>query len=355
MNRLDYICFTNLTGYAQAAKGYIRALHQSGKYDIRLTPLDMSLKRDNEEEFEFFKPLVEKKKDLTRVQIFHCIPEMQRRFSKAMRVVGVGTFETTDPPKAWVVIFNQNDALIVPSFFDEKVFAAAGVKVPIIRIPHCLDMNAFTIDVEPMFSLTDRFVFLFLGAWKKRKGYDTLIEAWKRSFTNRDSVKLLIKTDKAVAAQNYVKQNIKQRHAPVEVDGNRYTESQMPSFVRSACCMVCPSRGEGFGLPALQAMAVGVPVIVTNYSGCQDYANDETAYLLDVEGFVDEKCMDGIPQFTGKRWAYISVEQLSAAMKGVYQHYQLAIDKAKKARTYVASRFGYNSAVEGFDALMDRL
>ena len=195
MIRLDYIGFTNLTGYAQAAKSYVRALHRSGKYDIRLTPLDLNLKRDNSEEFDLFKSLVEKKKDLTRFQVFHCIPEMQRRFPKAIRTVGVGTFETTDPPRAWTVIFNQNDALIVPSFFDEKAFVDAGVTVPIIRIPHCIDMEMYRPDIEPMYLWKDQFVFLFLGAWKKRKGYDILIEAWRHSFSKR-SLLILSKTSR---------------------------------------------------------------------------------------------------------------------------------------------------------------
>ena len=47
-----------------------------------------------------------------------------------------------------------------------------------------------------------------------------------------------------------------------------------------AHCYVHPARGEGFGLPVAEAMAAGVPVISSAYSGLADFVSDETASTI---------------------------------------------------------------------------
>ena len=48
----------------------------------------------------------------------------------------------------------------------------------------------------------------------------------------------------------------------------------------SADVYVMPTRGEGWGMPIAEAMAMGKAVIVTNWSGPADFVNDEVGYLL---------------------------------------------------------------------------
>src|SRR5205085_6693656 len=49
----------------------------------------------------------------------------------------------------------------------------------------------------------------------------------------------------------------------------------------AACdCLAQPYRGEGFGLPIAEAMACGLPVIVTGLGAALDYCNDSNAFLV---------------------------------------------------------------------------
>ena len=58
------------------------------------------------------------------------------------------------------------------------------------------------------------------------------------------------------------------------------TEAEMARLYAACDCLVHPFRGEGFALPVVEAMACGLPVIVTGAGPVLDYASDETAFLI---------------------------------------------------------------------------
>ncbi len=47
-----------------------------------------------------------------------------------------------------------------------------------------------------------------------------------------------------------------------------------------------PTRGEGWGRPQMEAMAMGLPVISTNWSGLTAFLNEETGFPISVERLV---------------------------------------------------------------------
>jgi glycosyltransferase involved in cell wall biosynthesis len=52
----------------------------------------------------------------------------------------------------------------------------------------------------------------------------------------------------------------------------------LPGFLGGALVVACPSRGEGFGLPVLEAMACGVPVLTTHRTSLPEVGGDAVAY-----------------------------------------------------------------------------
>jgi len=120
---------------------------------------------------------------------------------------------------------------------------------------------------------------LFTGTLEPRKGIVELLAAWRRLGASRP--RLVLCGDAGWKT-----------HVPdepgVEVTGY-VTKERLRDLYRGALAFVYPSRYEGFGIPPLEAMACGSPVIATRTGAIPEYA--EGAALLvdanDVEGLRD--------------------------------------------------------------------
>ena len=62
----------------------------------------------------------------------------------------------------------------------------------------------------------------------------------------------------------------------------------MPKLYHAADAFVLPSRGEGWGLPYVEAMSMELPVLATNWSGNTEYMNEDNSYLISVKKLI--KC-----------------------------------------------------------------
>ena len=61
---------------------------------------------------------------------------------------------------------------------------------------------------------------------------------------------------------------LRERGYPVEYIDRSLTEAEMAGLYAACDCLVHPFRGEGFGLPVVEAMACGLPAIVTGAGPC---------------------------------------------------------------------------------------
>ena len=102
----------------------------------------------------------------------------------------------------------------------------------------------------------------YLGQWKAYKNLPVLLEAFARVQRTHPNVQLVIAGDDPRHPE------VRARAAALP-DGSvvlpgRLPESAVPDLYRGAAMVVLPSRAEGFGLPVIEAMACGVPVICSD-------------------------------------------------------------------------------------------
>ena len=116
---------------------------------------------------------------------------------------------------------------------------------------------------------------LFLGTLEPRKNIAGLLEAYGRLRSRRPDAPPLVLAGKA---RDSVAENLSRlQQAPlaghVELRGY-VTDTERQQLYRRAAMLVLPSLEEGFGLPVLEAMACGVPVVVSNRGSLPEVAGD---------------------------------------------------------------------------------
>jgi glycosyltransferase involved in cell wall biosynthesis len=164
---------------------------------------------------------------------------------------------------------------------------------------------------------------LFLGHLESRKGIFVLLEAYARVLLELPGAQLRVAGDgvEADAVRDCVQKSPALRS--VELLGPVPRE-QVPELMRS--CSVCclPSLGEPFGMTALEAMACGMPLVVTDAGGLR--------YLVDDEG--------------GRRVPPGDPDALAAALCEVLGAPELGRNMGHHNRALIEKRYTWTSVVE---------
>lgn len=195
-------------------------------------------------------------------------------------------WEETRFPSDWVQNFNKNlDLITVTSPFVKNALIDSGVKVPIGVVGNGLDMS-----YESSREKTHRnnvFTFLHVSSCFPRKSAEEVVEAFCEAFSDKDNVRLIIKTFKN--PHNTISsflQDVKKsilNPPSIELIEEELSISQMRDLMSVSDAVVYPSKGEGFGLPIAEAMLARKMVITTNWSGQTYFCTDDNAWLVPVK------------------------------------------------------------------------
>ena len=217
---------------------------------------------------------------------------------------------------------------------------------PIHVIPLGIDPAYFNPHIRSA-RVSDRYTFLSVFEWGERKAPELLLRAFNEEFSSKEPVVLVCKILNADTSVN-VHEEIRRLElnpggGQIHVSLNHVVPSyQLGMLYRSADCFVLTTRGEGWGMPILEAMACGLPVIATDWSAQCDFMNAGNAYPLAVDRLVPAvaKC----PYYTGFRWAQPSYWDLRRRMRHVYGNAGEARAMGEKASAEVLSRWTWDNA-----------
>jgi glycosyltransferase involved in cell wall biosynthesis len=265
--------------------------------------------------------------------------------------------ETDGIPAEWVRQANLMDEVWVPSSFNARTFLASGVNRPIYVIPLGVDPNYFNPRIL-RYPLTGVYTFLSIFEWGERKMPELLLRAFNDEFQSGEPVILLCKSLSNDATVDVPTQVAALRLSPkggrIRLSLNEVVPTyQLGSMYRSADCFVLATRGEGWGLPVIEAMACGLPVIATDWSAHCDFMNAGNAYPLRVDRLVpaQAKC----PYYNGFNWAEPSYSHLRRLLRHVFENQAEARARGGKASHDVIGNWTWDHAAEKIVDRIDRI
>lgn len=251
-------------------------------------------------------------------------------------------FETNQVPLAWPGrINNYYDKLIVPCEFNKKHFELGGIRVPIEVIKLGVRTDIYTYKPRQIYSSRPyRFLFLFAnhGLHDDRKNGPLVLQTFNKLFRGRKDVELIVKISGEVPRdlEKYFSDNVK-------IINNRISVDEVAKLYHSADCFLFPSRGEGYGMPPREAMATGMPVILTNFSALEDIALPHMSYPINVNRLVDahynfDKWLASTHNnnsYHYGKWADVNIDELAEQMLYVFNHQEDGILRGRAAAHHI--------------------
>lgn len=268
--------------------------------------------------------------------------------------IGRATFETDRLPEGWRPRCLEMDEIWVSSRFNADVFEASGIPASRIRIlPIGIDAGTFRPGVKPMPLPHARgFRFLSVFDWHDRKAPELLIEAFLREFRHEDDVSLILKVSQNVDRSFSIEDRLfyfierelglkLEEIPPILLLRGKLSEPEMASLYAAAHCFVLPSRGEGWGIPYMEALACECPVIATRWSGQLDFLHDGNSDLIDLDGLVPVAVDCNHEIFAGQRWAQPSLDHLRHLMRQAVTDPASARAKAGQGRREILQQWDW--------------
>lgn len=268
----------------------VKELRKKG-YVVRVREIHEWLKRFNHPKA---KPL----NDFAVVHpLFFTAPASLGYLAKRHRyILGFEVADTTQIGENWVHWANSKelDALFVPSKFAFETFTRSGVQNRVTVLPHGVSkdfqkasselevhnrkLEAIRRDPRP------KILFFCLHSGKSRKGSQFLHKALRRLKAKGREFVLVVKT--------FPKGNVAWYDASSEFSGvpviqvdDWISEEELLYLYDSCDLLVHPYRGGAFELNPFEALARGLPVVVTGWGCVLEYCDFHTAYLIAPKGY----------------------------------------------------------------------
>ena len=360
------------SGYAEFSRNFIAAIYKSGLANICVEPISYESARSNYGEAgRICERLVKAKIDY-QFKIINILPDNLKKKREAGKTnISFTMFETNRIPTVWVDAINKySEACFVPCSWNKEVFESSGVIRPVKVVPPGLDTKRYQkMDKLKPISLDipeDAFCFYSIFQWTERKNGVGLLKAYWSAFDEVEDVYLVLKTYRHSTSpqeQARLKEQIARVKASLRLKrppkivfvGGFLSKDEITGIHKRGDCFVLPHRAEGWGLPHIEAMAVGNPVITTGFSGNMDFMNKQNSYLLDYQ--MTPVCnMPWIPHYEASmEWAEPDLSQLKKYMRRVYENRKEAKRIGKKGQSYVLSNFSWETSARRFVTACEEL
>jgi len=276
------------------------------------------------------------------------------------------------------VIYNLNKyskIVLTPTQEHKDILLKNGISKPIYVVHEGIDIETFNINNTNKLIDTQKYTFLLVGKNEKRKNTNKVLSAFIQTmqyenvalichtynslYTNpNDFVKNWYIHDLTTLGyklisdtEYYIKYS--NSYSDIYLTKPILTTDQLKQLYVSSNVGISYSAGEGWGLPEMEMMACGVPVIISNVLGHKEYITDMPVFKdLIIEPIGKELANDGI-YFDGNMgyWSKLDVKSLSDKLIYAYTN-NIGQHRSKELSNYYTSNFDWVSAAKHLTTIL---
>lgn len=254
-------------------------------------------------------------------------------------------WELAEAPAGWAKRLSHFAEIWAPTTFVAQAFRKV-FEGPITLVPPNVSVAAERHLPRSAFGLDESaFVFAFTFDYSSielRKNPLGLLSAFQRAFPDPDErVGLVLK---ATGASHHgpetraVLAEAARRDPRITVIDRTLPRDEVLSLIRGCDAYVSLHRSEGFGYGMAEAMALGRPVVATDYSGSADFLSEATGYPVPCR-LVPVRAGD-YPHGEGQVWAEPDLDAAAASMRRVRQARAEREARAVAGRLLIERRYG---------------
>lgn len=247
--------------------------------------------------------------------------EQRAIIRSAKQRIGYWVWETDRLPTGWQQELNSVDRIWAPSTYCAEVFAAEAA-VPVDVVPHPVrvpvriasdrEATLRRFGIDPALKV---ILYIFDGAsYLIRKNPDGLIRAFAASGLAAQGWTLVLKTkhlhDRPEAGEALIR--LAESTPGVRVLEISLHSDEVTSLMAAADIYASPHSSEGFGLTVAEAMAVGKPVVATDYAGTKDFIDASCGYPVPSPLWTLDQNYGHY--LAGHRWAKVDEDAFAAKL-----------------------------------------
>lgn len=261
--------------------------------------------------------------------------------------VGYTPWESTKVPESWKYNMTRCNEIWTTSNFVKEVYEENNIHSNIHVIPHGVTTEWEIVERE----LTGKFNFIHAGGDSKRKNAQLVVDAFLELFDGDDDYQLILKYNNFCHAEVYLNNNLVPaiNHPQIIGINADFTVDELVRLYHKCHCMVYPTSGEGFGMIPLEAMATGLPTILTDATGCKDFSH------LGIplgSNWVPAEWHNYLYNDDTGLWASPDFDQLISLMQSVVNEYDEMSSMALNSARIIHSEWSWSSTA---DKILSRL
>lgn len=239
-------------------------------------------------------------------------------------------------PEMAIPNLQRCEVLFCPCQSAAQAFYEAPLDIPIRIAPFGVDEEKYTYHER---NWNDKFRFLLIGATQFRKGSWLAVEAFRKTFGDSKEVELTIASFADSPMLRQLKRDYDYENIVFRGKVEKTTE-----YYHTHHILVSPHLSEGWGLTIPEAMATGMPAIISRCSAPREYFSSDYGWWIEMSEIYApvDQCLPGVKG----SWRLPDVNSLSEKMRYAFEHREECELKGKKASKYVLESLTWRQSAE---------